>query len=328
MNRERHAPTRSAREWTEATAVMTGQIEQRAALARQGNLLWAPCLSDDFANERLAGLRLVTPRVACWNVRTAATLIKREFGQIVVTLPIVRDDDLRVLRRLAASASVTVVIDHFRHAELLAMAVRGSAATLGVLIAVDVGTQGMGVKPGTDTARLALAVSQMPPLRLDGVFVDDAPSHSSTASGRPDTASTFSDALHQGRHAMQSIGRTGQSSPILAVSSADWPTQRAMLNDGTLVIDQGLLAERQPGPSADATAGGCDTIRGVVVSRPTFERCLIDVGTMRLGDEATIVITRPAGGVVLELRAETAIVSLSGESLDLAIGDEVVIERG
>jgi hypothetical protein len=60
-----------------------------------------------------------------------------------------------------------------------------------------------------------------------------------------------------------------------------------------------------------------------VISRPSLEWCVIDIGTGLIEQAFHTQVSHPAGVQLLKTHRDISSLQLSGESLDLRIGDEM-----
>ena len=268
-----------------------------------------------FSIQLAERVRAQSASVSCARVRTAMQLAALRFEHINITRPVVRPEQLDALPELSSRALISVVIDHFRHAELLSDVMRSTGHMIGVLIDVDVGLQSTGLKPGTDTARLAMAASGLPGLRFVGVHVDD----------RDDSCADLSlvhvelsEMFRMAIHAKRSIEVQGLTCSEIA-SGYRCSSEQLHATGVTIALseatDSPILAPRSPSAA----------VRSTVLSRPSFERCVLDVGRADFGAASRIAMTRPAGATIHRIMDDATTLLLAGESLDLAIGDEILL---
>ncbi len=340
--------------------------------ARIAEKQWLPHLSGHVPQEVLKVIVLCADGASCRTVYDSEHLAAAGFASLILTRPVVDPDALTRLSKVAASAQMTVVVDHFRQAELLSHAMITAGTSAEILIDVDLGQQTTGVRPGPDSVRLAAAVNRLSGVRLRGVFVDDR-----NMGLQPDgqQASGFGDVLAIARHCQRMIQAdnmacdeivTGQAQfnaawqasgvsvvlgdPLIpsdaAASSADetenhWSvkneTRKAGSHHGAMT-DAGMT---DAGITDGAiTDGAAVELVARVLSRPSLEWCVVDVGAADLGEIDSRAVdrsvspersghrnltTRPRGGSLLHVRTDVSTLALSCESLDLRIGDEVVI---
>jgi D-serine deaminase-like pyridoxal phosphate-dependent protein len=286
-----------------------------------GDKSWAPLLSDRIPLSVLSLISKVTSSASVRSADEATTLSAAGFRSFVFTRPVVDADSLRKLSILARDGDVCVTIDHFRHAELLSQAMVAEDLTVRVLLDVDTGHSLTGVRPGPDSIRLATAVSQLPGLQLAGVIVDE----STVAESFPlsDQQSALVQAVAVAKHCQRMIEASGLTCGELAAgfdhfaaALTDPDVTRVLTSpfktDGTVTPQSGLDKQR---PAL--------SLVGRVISRPSLEWCVIDIGTGLIEQAFHTQVSHPAGVQLLKPHRDISSLQLSGESLDLRIGDEI-----
>jgi D-serine deaminase-like pyridoxal phosphate-dependent protein len=109
--------------------------------------------------------------ICCAKIGEAEALAAAGVGPILLTSPIVGDDQARRVAALArAHPGLAVVVDHPRQARELARAFAGAEdAPLATLVDVDVGLARTGVSTPEDALAVATAIAESGSLRLAGV---------------------------------------------------------------------------------------------------------------------------------------------------------------
>ncbi len=285
------------------------------------NKPWAPLLSGQMPLSVLSLISQVTPFASVRSADEATNFAAAGFRSFILTRPVVDSDCLRTLSILAKDCDVCVTIDHFRHAELLSQAMVVEDRTVRVLLDVDTGHSLTGVRPGPDSVRLATAVSQLPGLRLAGVIVDESTITESATSSNP--GSVLAQAVAVAKHCQRMIEATGLACRELAAgfdhfaaALTDPDVTRVLTSpfktDGTVTPQSGLDKQR---PAL--------SLVGRVISRPSLEWCVIDIGTGLIEQAFQTQVSHPAGVQLLKAHRDILSLQLSSESLDLRIGDEI-----
>ena len=285
------------------------------------NKSWAPPLSGQIPLSVLSRISQVTSLASVRSAEEATTLAAAGFRSFFVTRPVVDSASLRTLSLLARDCDVCVTIDHFRHAELLSQAMVAEDRTVSILLDIDTGHSLTGVRPGPDSVRLATAITQLPGLQLAGVIVDE----STVAEFFPlsDQGSPLAQAVAVAKHCQRMIEASGLACGELAAGFDDFAgaltdpdVSRVLANpfkiDGTVTPQSGL-DKRRPALS----------LVGRVISRPSLEWCVIDIGTGLIEQAFRTQVSCPAGVQSLRTHRDISSLRLAGESLDLRIGDEI-----
>lgn len=282
---------------------------------------WAPLLSGQIPLCVLSPVSHLTASASVRSVHEAITLAAAGFRSLLVTRPIVDVESLRALSILARDCDVRVTIDHFRHAELLSQTMVAEGLTVSVLLDVDTGHSLTGVRPGPDSVRLATAVTQLPGLRLTGLIVDESTGAKHSSSG--DEQKVLEHAVAVAKHSQRMIEDAGIECKEIATGFDDFSSAVADPNV-TSVLTNPFQTD---GPAK--AQSGLDVRRpalsvvGRVISRPSLEWCVIDIGASFIKDALRSQVSHPSRVQLLKTYRDITSLQLSGESLDLRIGDEI-----
>jgi len=304
---------------------ITENVRRLNELAVESHLRWAAALTQVVPISILRDILLpFTKQASCARIHDAEHLADAGFEQIILTGRVVDSESLRRLRRLAVRTQMIVVIDHFRHAELLSHCAVRSGCEIQTLIEVDVGRQSTGVRPGPDASLLATATSRLAGLRVSGVFASAnvRPAEYKHEDGDAELAAIVAIAGHALRSVRDVAAECRET--VISVSSSRRPsmqdTQIHCLVASPFVdfADDTRLATHQP----------CVSLIATVISRPTLEWCVIDAGTNACGDMSDVRIHAPTGASILNSAPESSTLQISGEACDLRIGDPVRLTVG
>lgn len=281
---------------------------------------WAAALPGSVPVSLIRNLILPATKLAsCSRVSDAEYLADAGFGKVILTGRLVDSESLARLRDVAERTQLIVVIDHFRHAELLSQYVAQSGRCIQVLIEVDTGRQSTGVRPGPDASRLAAAALLLPGLEVIGVFA------SVMADTTPHVSDESLDAIVTiAEHALRSIRNVchGCREIFVAVASICCPSIIPDTRIDCLIVSP---IHHAAGNSKNTACESCVSLIATVISRPTLEWCVIDAGTIALGHIADASVYAPSGATILHAASETTTLLISGEASDLRIGDLVRI---
>lgn len=307
-------------------------IAQTAADIRQAlppHVRWAPEISGDFSQACINALQ--SDAFACRSVPVADQLLQsgslvhsgranesQALAAMIVRYPIVRADDVDVLVRVCRQLAIQIVVDHFRHAELVSDAAVKAGTTIGLLIDVDLGYQRTGVRPGPDSVLLAQGIVRLPGLKLEGVFL-----RTSVLPESPSLTSDLQNSITVGRHCRKFIQSADIACPNLVMEDSRGlvPDQDvSMLLNSPLPVSPGQIQEPVSSETVEQAA--------YVIARPSLEWCVIDAGTNDLRTIEVPNVLRPGGATVRTMDREQTTLSLADESLDLRIGDIVALSSG
>ena len=299
---------------------ITENVRRLNELAVESHRRWAAALTHVVPIRILREFILPFTKLAsCNRIHDAEHLAEAGFEQIILTGRVVDSESLGRLRRIAVRTQMIVVIDHFRHAELLSQCAVQCGCEIQTLIEVETGRHSAGVRPGPDASLLATATSLLAGLKVRGVFA--------SANVRPaeykhgDMDAEWAGIVAIAGHALRSIRDVAPEcrETVISVSSLRNPsmqdTQINCLVASPFVdfaVDTRLAAHRP-----------CVSLIATVISRPTLEWCVIDAGTNAFGDMSDIRIHAPTGASILNSTPESSTLQISGEACDLRIGDPV-----
>lgn len=238
--------------------------------------------------------------------------------------PPMTDAEFASLERVAARTRLTVLVDHFVHAESLSL--RSIAADRGprALISLSAENGFGGIRPGRDAADLAVAVTQQTRLPVAGVILPGNDRGGATDRDEPPELSLAESSALRGTVA--ACQRRGVTCPVVA-SNRPAPSLRPReRSDITHLTDADALFR---GTTGDAVSGDhllppALTASGPVVSRPSLQDAVIALGHdhLGLGDRPPVALST-AGIRVERLGSIRLAVRLEGAARDLTIGDRV-----
>ncbi len=304
---------------------ITENLRRLHELAIESDRGWAAALTRAVPISVLRELILpVTKFASCSRVHDAEHLADAGFEKIVFTGRVVDSESLGRLKRVADRTQLVVVIDHFRHAELLSQCMVQTGREIQVLIEVDIGRQSTGVRPGPDASLLARATSLLPGLRVIGVFAFTQSGRAESALGA--SAADLAAIVTIAEHALQSIRDvSADCREILVASSSD---RRRLMTDARINCLVVSPFADFPDDTPRCAHPPCVSLIATVISRPTLEWCVINAGTNALGDLSDVHVHAPAGATIHHSTSETSTLLISGEACDLRIGDWVRLTVG
>ncbi len=308
-----------------SAAALSENASRLIRLGEQTGWYWAAALTEMVPSALLRHvIRPCTQTASCGTIVDAEYLTDTGFEAIVLTGRMVTAESLRRLMDVAVRTRIVAVIDHFRHAELLSQWAVNSGASIGILIEVDIGEQSTGVRPGTDASLLASAASNLPRLRVVGVFADSVRRRPHAES--PDTESNIASIVTIAEHGLRSIRHLDPDCREIVLAAS--AVRNSAISDARVTClvaspfvnfnDEACVATDEHGYERP---GVC--LLATVIARPTLEWCVIDVGRIAFAESSVLRIAAPRGATVLHATAETTTLNLSGESRDLRIGDTV-----
>lgn len=261
--------------------------------------------------------------VTVQTVPEAAAAFAVGIDDILVASPVVDPWGLRAIADLAAEAHVSVVVDHPDHIALLASALEGRDARMGVLIELDVGAGRCGVAYGSPRLlSTADACRREPRLELRGIQAYEG--HASLRED-PDVRTTLvRQVADQVREERQRLTEAGH--PCAVTSGGGTGTLEASVALGVhteiqagsyVLLDSAYAGIDVPYELAIACVARC-------VSRRTPTAAVLDAGLKALAvDHGLPRVARP-GWRTLGLSDEHARVALPAED-PVRVGDVVLL---
>lgn len=241
---------------------------------------------------------------------------------VLLRTPLSAEADIPAAAALAkAVPQLTVVIDHFRHCELLSRAAESAGRMISVLIVVETGRQLMGVCPGPDCESLSRALVQQPGLRLRGLFADVERLES--ASSVVGLSATHAAELAQ--HCLRTLRQRGLGADEVVLGvGADDDLPAVSPTDTCTVVRVPDCGGTSAIPSA--SSGGDASAVGVrVISRPALEYCVIGAGARSGLLTSETRVLAPSGAIIEAWNAYHSRLQLAGAATDLRIGDVVTL---
>ncbi len=267
----------------------------------RSELLWTPVLrnSESWCIESLitCAHHLICESLDAFCAASAAEQIR----SLVLLEPPANDTVASLIAEMSHTRQVVVCIDHFYHAELLSRACQRAGKSISVLIEIDVGRHHVGVRPGYDAQRVAQAADQLPGIQVTGVSgnvqKDNRPQWSDEA--EPSVPTHFADQLKMLRHSLGLIQRHASEAThfLICGSQLDPETLRHF---GVREIGDTSFFDEAP-----------ILIRGTVISRPEFDRAVINVGARLLQSAHRKSITLPPGVQISDTDQNSSVLALT-----------------
>lgn len=287
--------------------------------------------------------------VAVDRINEAEAAVAAGFTDVLITQPIVHPIDRARLVELCRRSDPLVMIDRYAPAPPLSEVCVAAGVRVRALIEIDLGGRRGGMRPGRDAVDLALGVNRLPGLTLCGVFgVQDRrhaiefPQNVATSaageesSERPSSAATdeapsqdpselsAETSLSLLAMCQRKFRRENIAADLVIADCPEWLPeccQNQFLTD--VVVGRDLYRAGGLGefPSGDVSL----TVRATVISRPSLNRVVVNAGWTMLGRDALLLSTvETAGAVIVRQFPDATVISLSGDSLELKIGDGVL----
>jgi D-serine deaminase-like pyridoxal phosphate-dependent protein len=307
-------------------------IAEMAALAASYGVALRPH-AKTHKSPHIARLQLEAGAVGltCAKLGEAEVLVEQGgVTDILIAYPIVGDIKIQRLLHLLDRARVIVAIDTHRAAAALSQAISTRDRTLDIYLEVNTGQDRAGAYAGQEAVDLAVAISQMPGLRLAGVMTHEGHAGFSGPDDIPIIAEKAGQALVDTaeRIRCQGIEVTDVS---VGSTPASWFTPRVPgiteMRPGTYVFhDNNAFRHGRIGPDRCAAR-----VVATVVSRPASDRAIIDAGSKALALDPSpshpghgFIVGHP-GATIARLSEEHGVVTLPPMEHGFDVGDRVEI---
>lgn len=271
--------------------------------------------------------------VCCQKVSEAEALVRGGVRDVLVTNEVIGAHKLGRLAALARQATIGVCVDDLSNVGDLDRAGQEAGTRLQVYVEVNVGANRCGVEPGEPAVRLARAIARSPALRFAGIHAyQGAAQHLRTPAER---SAAIAAAVEKVRATLALLERNGLHAQVVTGAGT-----------GTHLLEaaSGVYNEIQPGSYVfmDADYGrnlGDDGqpvrhfehslfILATVMSRPTAQRAIVDVGLKAHSvDSGMPIVVEVAGARYTRASDEHGVIELPGPG-ELKLGQKIRLIPG
>lgn len=233
------------------------------------------------------------------------------------------------IAELGREADLIVTCDHYVQAQALSTACTKLGTTCRVLVEINVGMNRTGVRPGRDTRELAIAVDQLPGLKLAGIMGFEG--HATAVSDLDEKRTKVAAAVGILAQARDWFGQRGLCCDI--VSAGGTSTLQLLLeHEAVTEIQAGAVIFGDPYytalPGVDRYEPAL-TVLATVVSRPSYDRAVLDAGRKAITSEKHPPTVKGWNdAIVVAQNAEHIILELGPEARELRIEDQVELIVG
>lgn len=258
--------------------------------------------------------------VCCAKLGEAEVLVEGGVNDILITSEIVSASKIARLVSLANKADIKVVVDDATNAREISEAAQVAGSTVGVLVDVNIRLNRCGVEPGEPATSLAKIVDALPGLRFDGLNGYEGHIYEIGDARIPET----NEALKKLQYAVADVKAAGL--PVGTVSAGGTSTyditsripEVTEIQAGSYIFMDGEYVDQKL-PFSPAL-----TIMTQVISRPTEDRAILDVGLKSIAnDYGPPRVVGTEGAQFTKLSEEHGTLALEGNARDLKLGDVV-----
>ena len=311
-------------------APFEANIRHIAAITRDAAKGWRPHSaghkSPDIANLQI---REGAIGITCAKVSEAEVFASAGIHEILLAYPPVGDSRIRRIANLCRNANLIVACDHYVQAAPLSAECVRQGVTCRALVDINIGMDRTGVRPGRDARELARAIDQLPGLSLAGIM------------GYEGHVIPIKDADEKRRQTDAALGILTQTRDIFwknglccdIVSAAGTSSLHQALGCGGLTeVQAGGAIFGDPFYTTMPDISGLQpalTVLTTVISRPAFDRAVLDAGRSAISSELHTPIVKDWSDASLVMQnAEHLVLKLGPSSRELRIGDPVELIVG
>ena len=301
-----------------------------AAISRAAKKNWRPhsaChKSPDIARLQIreGAIGITSPTIA-----DAEVFVSEGIREILLAQLPVGGARIRRIANLCRSADLIVTCDHYVQAEPLSAECVKQGVTCRALVDINIGMDRTGVRPGRDALELARAIEQLPGLRLAGIIGYEG--HCITTHDPDEKSRQIDAAMGILTNTRDVFSKNGLCCDIVSAAGSGSLTQ-ALHCDGLTEVQAGGAIFGDPFYTTMPDMNGLEpalTVLATVISRPAFDRAVLDAGRTAIRDELHSPTVKDwSDASQAEQSAEHLVLKLGPSSRELKIGDQVELIVG
>jgi D-serine deaminase-like pyridoxal phosphate-dependent protein len=258
--------------------------------------------------------------ITCSKVSEAEALVDGGITEVLIANEIVGRVKIARLAALNRRANVVVAVDDVSNVRDLSEAAEAARVEIPVIVDVNIRLNRCGVEPGEPSTTLAKIVASSPGLRLEGLM-----GYEGHVTATPDEKKKIVlEAMAKFKVAYGELNAAGLPTRIMTAGGTSTYNVTGTVDFVTdiqcgsyIFMDGAYLKEMNDFEPAL-------TVLSTIISRPTPERAVLDIGKKSMSLEAGLpVVVGTPGATLARLNEEHGILQLEGEARKLRIGDRV-----
>jgi D-serine deaminase-like pyridoxal phosphate-dependent protein len=258
--------------------------------------------------------------ITCSKVSEAEALVDGGITEVLIANEIVGRVKIARLAALNRRANVVVAVDDASNVRDLSEAAEAARVVIPVIVDVNIRLNRCGVEPGEPSTTLARIVASSRGLRLEGLMGYEG----HVTAGPDEKRKIVGEAMAKLRIAYDELRAAGLPTRIMTAGGTSTYNVTGAVDFVTdiqagsyIFMDGAYLKEMDDFRPAL-------TVMSTVISRPTPERAVLDIGKKSMSLEAglPLVVDRP-GATLTRLNEEHGVLQLEGEARRLRIGDRI-----
>lgn len=267
--------------------------------------------------------------ITCAKVSEAEVFANSAIHDLLIAHLPIGKKRIERLASLCNSATPMVTCDHYVQAQALSAECVRQGVVCRVLVELNIGMHRTGVRPGRDALELARGVTQLPGLRLAGIMGYEG--HVMAIADKDRKQAAINSALGILSHARDVYLQNGLCCDIVSAGGTG-SLRQALQCEALTEVQAGGAIFGDPFyaqmPDADGFLSAL-TVLATVVSRPAYDRAVLDAGRKAITAEHHPPSVHGWGDArIVRQSAEHMILELGPESRELRIGDQVELVVG
>ena len=305
-------------------------VSHVAAITRAAGKGWRPHIachkSLDIANLQI---REGAIGLTCAKVSDAEVFVSAGIREVLLAYPPVGDARIRRIANLCRNANLIVACDHYVQAAPLSAECVRQGVTCRALVDINIGMDRTGVRPGRDARELARAIDQLPGLSLAGIMGYEG--HVIQIKDAEETRRQIEAALGILTQTREIFLKNGLCCDIVSASGTGSLSQ-SLRCDGLTEVQAGGAIFGDPFYTTMSDVSHLKpalTVLTTVISRPAFDRAVLDAGRTAIANELHSPVVKDwADAILVTQNAEHLVLKLGPSSRELRIGDRVELIVG
>ena len=267
--------------------------------------------------------------ITCAKVSEAEVYAAAGITDILIAHLPVGAGRVRRLAELCRTASPIISCDHYVQAESLSAECVRQGVTCRALVDINIGMDRTGVRPGRDAIELAKGIDQLPGLKLAGIMGYEGHVMSMTDGAEKQKAIESSLGILS---RIRDLYRSNGLCCDIVSAGGTGSLRQALQSDALTEVQSGGAIFGDPFysrmPDSDGFAPAL-TVLATVVSRPSFDRAVLDAGRKAIAAEHHPPVVKDwADSKIVMHSAEHIVVELGPNSLEWRIGDQIELIVG
>ena len=267
--------------------------------------------------------------LTCAKVSEAEVFSAAGIREILIAHLPVGTGRIQRVAALCRTADLIVTCDHYVQAESLAAECVRQSVTCRILVDINIGMNRTGVRPGRDALELAKGIEHLPGLKLAGMMGYEG--HVMPIMNAEEKRKGIDAALGILAHSRDLFIKNGHNCEIVSAGGTG-SIQQALLCEALTEVQAGGAVFGDPFYARMPDTAGFTpalTVLSTVVSRPAFDRAVLDAGRKAItADFHRPLVKNQDDARVVMHSAEHIVLELGPKSRELRIGDQVELIVG